>query len=304
MRLQGANGEVRGQWFCHEAAALKIMVISHSFYASCLDRINRKGGSYRSYLPWMASPNISLHEAGLQQKRPQLYPASLFDCSEPYLKYMNSYLDLAMDKGWMRRADFIRVFHELQSKSSSSIDIYREAISLVDHWPLWQRDVFRSIVKSIVPLCVNEEQAYENGHSFSDHHFVGAVFTSIDPRSPYPDLTLNIAFSHELAHQVLIFYQHSSDLLENTAELVYSGIRKTLRPAISAFHAAGALCYMIETTKALIRRENDVCRNAYLRSKLAEYSEGLIAGMKALKHLGRNQLCDDIMNDFRIVMGS
>ncbi len=291
----------RGAWLCHAAGAAKISIISQSFYGSCLSRLLQKGGVFASYLPWMASPQIAMFESEQGCRRDAVYAENTLDFSPDFLKYMNSYLELAMSQEWMRRADHIRIFHEIEL-FPNSIEVYKDALKYTQYWPSWQKYVFTLVVKSIIPLCANEDLPYENGHSFSDHHFIGAIFTSIDTTSPYPELSLNLTFSHELAHQVLMFYQHSGNLLDNTDELVYSGIRKTLRPAISALHAACALGYMIETCKALIDRENDVCRKAFLKSKQEEYLCSLNLGLEALSLLKKSNLCSDLIEDlYRIL---
>ena len=138
----------------------------------------------------------------------------------------------------------IDIFHEILDSKPNSLENYEQAVRLIKHWPNWQQELFQSIVKSVLPLC-DAETRQECDNSFGTRHCVGAIFTGITLSSPYPDISLNISFAHELGHQALMHYQVATEILPDAVEWIYSGVRKTLRPPISALHAAVALSYMI-----------------------------------------------------------
>jgi HEXXH motif-containing protein len=152
-----------------------------------------------------------------------------------------------------------------------------------------------------VPVC-KAGTYVETGETFSDHHFIGAIFTSVEYQFPYPDLSLNVSFAHELGHQALTIYQHSGDMLFGSDAWVYSGVRKTERPIVSALHAAVALAYMIEAIRSLLRSERDIGKTGYLHALLDEYTSGLRQGLSALAPFPKSELCENIVKDLEIVL--
>ena len=289
----------RGRWIIHEVGYQKVLACSNAFYTSCTKRFSKDSGTTLDYLPWMASPVLAKIIISNPSEFDVVTNSSVFCFEENYLQSIARFLNKAIETDAIREFPRLRVFKEIKSVRPSSIVVHEKALSLVENWQPWQKLMFSSLVKSIIPICWLNSST-ENGNSFSDHNFIGAIFTSVDPKSPFPDLTLNIAFAHELGHQALMIYQHSGDLFFNTDEWVYSGIRKTLRPAVSAFHAVVALAFMIECAKNLLEKEVIPSRIAYLRARLNQSLTDINLGLKAFIDLPKSELCNWIYRDLNL----
>ncbi len=294
------NRAKRGRWIIHEVGCQKTIACSKVFYSSCVERLKDMLGYSIDYIPWMASPSL----AKAFEERPSDFDAirakNILDFNVRYLSSIDNFLSASILLQETKMSASTRVFQEISRSGPISIGIYDKALALSNNWQPWMKLMLRAVVKSIIPICRSDSQI-EDGNSFSDHHFIGAIFTSVDPRSPFPDLTLNISFAHELAHQALMIYQHSGDLLLSSEDWVYSGVRKTLRPAIASLHAALALAFMIECTEALIREETDALRIAYLRAILSENRKNLGLGLVALAELRKSELCQWIYDDLHLL---
>lgn len=97
----------------------------------------------------------------------------------------------------------------------------------------------------IVPLEAPSSYA-RRGIGFSNLLLRGAIFLSPPSDEAFGELELAANMAHELGHQSLFILQSRDRIiLSDMNELVYSGIRRTERPAIKSFHAAVALGSMI-----------------------------------------------------------
>lgn len=117
---------------------------------------------------------------------------------------------------------------------------------------------FEHLNRTIVPLAqVNEKGTFRT--AFTSHDVKGAMFIVIPDVNddPHWKLHLELDMVHELGHMALIVYQSADRLLSSELSLpIYSGVRKTDRPAIMSLHAAIALTYQIEYLGDLIAQRN------------------------------------------------
>jgi hypothetical protein len=156
------------------------------------------------------------------------------------------------------------------------------ANDLVNLWFPWQKRVFDAVVRGIIPICNNLSRR-QNGDGFSDRHYIGYLFVSVEDTSQFPDIDLNVSFAHELAHQVLMIYEYGQDIMDDYQKLVYSSIRKTQRPAVGSFHATVALAYMLSTVAALLEDESVIERRIYLTELYQIYRNDLMVGIQAIE---------------------
>ncbi len=281
-------------WILGRSGQLKLATISQSYFLNCVRRLNLSPET--SYLPWMSSDDICLAYLGKDEKPSLLNPATQFDFRSAYLRMFLNLFSLSPGTEVFTKGLKIDIFHEILDAMPHSLETYDQAVRLIKHWSDWQQELFQGIVKSVLPLCAADTRQ-ECDNSFGTRHCVGAIFTGITLSSPYPDISLNISFAHELGHQALMHYQFASEILPDAEEWIYSGVRKTLRPPISALHAAVALSYMIECCRGLIYNENDIARRAFLNALLSEYHDALSKGLKALQPVPKSKLAELIIGD-------
>ncbi|MBX9769108.1 MAG: hypothetical protein K2X47_17665 [Bdellovibrionales bacterium] len=108
--------------------------------------------------------------------------------------------------------------------------------------------IFAAFVNGIIPIETADKESQRNrsGNGKSAHWLKGGIFLSRPLTHQNPELELTLNLAHELGHQVLMIYQDCDPLINNgTSHLVYSSIRKTLRPAIMSLHALIANYFMI-----------------------------------------------------------
>lgn len=283
-----------GRWITGELGAKKIEACASVFFPLCLDRLSSVLPG--NFVPWMASPKLSKDFYG-KIDFPEWKVGAKIEFDQKNLEAQQFFLDLAIKDSEINITTRMRVFENI-IKQEQAIAIYQSALELTHAWPRWQRNLFENIVKSIVPVWV-PQKGRQDGNSFTDPDFLGAIFTSIDPRSPFPDITLNITFAHELGHLCLMFYQFSGDLFFGNKKEVYSGVRKTTRPIVAAFHAAVALTYMITAARSLLANvaKEDVYKSAYLNALLSDYSSNLEVSLKEIDQIEKSPLCADLMRD-------
>lgn len=288
-----AQGFLLGSSGCSNA-----LRISHAFFASCVARIPANAGPVRAYQPWMSSVEFSRKLVSGEAQTPHhIHPLGRLDFRPNFLSaisnlYTSETLINAFDE-----LDSHRVFVSIERDRNESTQYFRRALLLVNRWPDWLKTLFDSIVQSIVPIC-RRADCSESGNAVSSRHALGIIFASVDTSDEYPDLALNIDFSHELGHQLLFMIQHAGNLFQEDV-MVYSPVRKTMRPAIRSLHAAVAMGNMIECTKALLATEEIESRQNYLANLLSDFQNSLRLGIIGLSKVKKTAVCEAILDDLR-----
>ncbi len=283
---------IEGKWICHGRGAAKIAASSLAFYQSCVARINDPRAV--KYQPWMSSHHLAKYVFSTYADTDGFGTSFLLSDSLPYHTRMNELLlEVARKDPALEEIAVLAQVNE--AKFQAQFKMFQAAIGLVELWSPWMQTVFGLVIKTIIPVGVASGKDY--GFSFTDDNFIGAIFASIDPKSPFPELLLNTYLAHELGHQALMIYQHAGDLFYATDEQVYSGVRKTLRPAVASFHAAVALAYLIDCVRSLLKYRSDLAERAYLLALLDDYVDSLKKGLAALQPLRKSPLCEAIYQD-------
>jgi len=137
----------------------------------------------------------------------------------------------------------------------------------------WISDLYDLLIQCIVPIT-HHRQEIPVKRGFSSPSGFGAIFLTFEERdrnAPWFSIELAIDLAHEVAHHVLYAYQSADRILASDLEQpIYSGIKRTLRPAIMSLHANVALAYMIAAARAF--RSGCQCN-----SSIVEWVEKLIA---------------------------
>ncbi len=292
----------QGQWISHKAGAARISACAHVFFQSCIDRIQLPDPTELHYQPWMSAPDLVM--SVMQSGRPigDFCTREILNLSAEFGETIDGLLRLVAEHdGQKGSLDDVRVFSEISDGRNDRFkEIFAEAIRLTESWSPWMQTVFKRVIKSVVPVVSTRDNS--EGFSFTDHNFIGAIFASVDTRTPYPELLLNTFLAHELGHNALMIYQHAGNFFYESDEWIYSGIRKTLRPVVASFHAAVALAYLIDCTSALMKSRNDVAEKAYLNGLLNEYRNSLQTGLEALSHVRKSELCQSIYDDIFVYL--
>lgn len=171
------------------------------------------------------------------------------------------------------------------------------ALSLVERNSPWISAIINEVVKELCFCSKYDDTRFVGGSS--DHRLIGTIFCSL---CPYPDNILDLAISlvHEVGHQSLIIYQLGQDPIseQNTENVVYSGVRKTLRPIYGSFHAVVALgfmvsfCYDVAQSKFENSEVVDVAR-----ARTIMYNTDLKNGLAALRDVELSELGVLVVND-------
>ncbi|WP_132315232.1 hypothetical protein [Pseudobacteriovorax antillogorgiicola] len=249
------------------------------------------------YQPWMASPILALEVLKGNMK-------PLESCQERFStdrRFLNSYSKFFVTDFGKTVLPFsynIKINEQIESNGKQSISIFEKGISQIDFWPEWMKILFENLIVNIVPIC--SHQGVECGNSFTDHNFIGTIFTSVEYDNPYPDLLLNISLAHELAHNLLMIYNTGHALFTDPSQTAYSGIREVQRPVVAAMHSAVALMYMSIAAFSLARGEVGA-RRAFLETLQNEYRNKLKINIEGLLRTSRTKFCDEILREMVLV---
>lgn len=292
----------KGMWYTDEVGALKMIACGTAFYKSCVERLHLDYKGSLDYQAWMASPYLSqILNSNPDINFSRIQPKEILCFDSNMLKEYDFFVQKIAESGISEGFSNQRVFHEI-NKYHRCMEIYSDAVKYIELWPEWMRILFSSLIKKIIPVC--DKQGVERGISFTDPNLIGNIYSSIKYQAPFPVLRLNIDLAHELAHQSLMIYQHAGDILLGSKEWVYSGVREVERPAISSFHACGALVYMSKCVKHLMLGIEDIAQKAYLSALLLDFNKNLVKGIKAIEHLPMSDLGKNIFNDIRNAVDS
>lgn len=240
-------------WLTGNTGTNKIALLSGRFESVCLDRANNNSTVvYPDYTPFM-----SLNDGRENLPRLLLEKKSLLVKDNDYLKHISDFYSPPANN---RLGDKNTVeFGFDQSKE----EIFDAALEFFISNNSFVVDIFKSIVKNIIPMRTIESEVRKEGVGNSNRESIGALYLSAPSAEPkHLQLAINIA--HEVGHQALMLYQ-TSDSIIHPAELtrnVYSAVRRTDRPAIQSFHALVAVVYMRDFVNSIdLSKLNDSEKN-------------------------------------------
>ncbi|MBC85669.1 MAG: hypothetical protein CL677_00700 [Bdellovibrionaceae bacterium] len=264
------------QWLTGTTGTEKIALLNKRFESVCLDRINnKKDNDYPVYTPFMSLnegrerlPSLLLEKKSLLVKDNEY----LNHISDFYTPPANNYLG---DKNTVE-------FGFDQSKE----EVFDLALNFFCSNKSFVVDVFKSIVKNIIPMRTIESEVRKEGVGNSNRESIGALYLSAPSAEPkHLQLAINIA--HEVGHQALMLYQ-TSDSIIHPAELtrnVYSAVRRTDRPAIQSFHALVAVVYMRDFVASIDLSKLNESEKDFIRTQHIQFISWLKANIWDFKKI-------------------
>lgn len=264
------------QWLTGTTGTEKIALLNKRFESVCLDRINNeKDNDYPVYTPFMSLnegrerlPNLLLERKSLLVKNNEY----LNHISDFYTPPANNYLG---DKNTVE-------FGFDQSKE----EVFDLALDFFCSNNSFVVDVFKSIVKNIIPMRTIESEVRKEGVGNSNRESIGALYLSAPSAEPkHLQLAINIA--HEVGHQALMLYQTSDSIIEPLVltRNVYSAVRRTERPAIQSFHALVALVYMRDFVASIDLSKLNEFEKDFIQTQHIQYISWLKANIWDFKKI-------------------
>ena len=293
---------VEGKWILGDLGSTRIKRVASAYFKYCVDRLREIIPLGAAYHPWMAASEFSSNNVSKGLAIGLIQRDGILDLRKEYLKSVDELLNTSnllkvFDPA--QGLDIFKIFTDI-GDHKKFIDMFNLAFKMIEVWPNWLKDAFNSAITCILPICpVNDSMRFTN--NFSSPFMIGAIFVSVPNNNAYMDLALNISFAHELGHQVLMVYDQSGTIEIDSANLIYSGIRKTLRPAFASLHAAVALAYMILCIRSLLLHETDLKRVGFLENLHVEYVESLKFSIIALEPVQKSDICELIFNDLKTI---
>ena len=234
----------RDSWIIGNGGAAKLSRLSESLFRKIQEAdANRTGTFSPYYLPWLTCP-VRADKVGVR---------SIIPSEDRILR--DEFVLRRLRKAYWASRDAPLGEVSITSKCMS-IDVRAEkrnlealtsAIDLVvttnDSWKVR----FQSLAQFIIPLKTLGKGVRAGGVGFSSEFAKGAIFLSIPKIAKFSEVELSINLAHEMGHQSLMIFQSGDRIIDgDLGAPVFSGVRKTNRPAIQSFHAMIALAFMVE----------------------------------------------------------
>ena len=248
------------------------------------------GFDFPKYHPIISHPDIA------SQIRPTDYPLVLsgtekFIGNSDYYNLIQKLLErqtfLIGFTGESPRFLVFSDFEEILMEGNS--EIY-DAFKIIESSCPWLWNNFEEIITSIVP--VKSKTKIRSIGGATDYYLTGMIFFSFYEK-PFSVEELAISFAHELGHNMLMIYQAGMIPVEKFEldKKVYSGVRKTNRPTLGAFHAAVALGYMVTLCNTASKNENlEESQRRFFSERHGQYISDLSDGLKALSEVKLSNL--------------
>lgn len=245
VRDRGSSATPRSEgWLTGYQGSMKLQFLTARLFWKIRDAAIRDHGvSIPDYLPWLSCRERSakLGVFAINQSQGQILTDALV-----LRKLRRAYwMDRSAPLGQLSiKSDCMSI--DVRA-SERDLTVLQRAIDLVVTADGSWDERFAALVRMIVPLKTIGKNVRRGGVGFSSEYAKGAIFLSIPRQAEHADVELSINLAHEMGHQALMVYQASDQIIEGNLGLpVYSGVRKTNRPAIQSFHAMIALAFMVE----------------------------------------------------------
>lgn len=295
------------QWILGEVATERLGLLSERMFSQIKAEAEAElGTSFARYSPWMAMPTERKALSPLIQQAK--LPAILIESESLRIlaaalktDEKNPFGKLGLDE---EKSDSY-IFSGSPSEAAAAEAMIEQARELFLSSDANLKKRYEILIQTIVPLeVVGVKSSFQN--AFSSHFLKGAIFRTI-PRSDFAPWRIEfaIALAHEVGHQALMVYQAADRLIaSDLGASVYSGVRKTQRPAIMSLHAAAALAYMIEYIEIELRRADKTSRLStaeldYAEAQSKQCRTDLGDTLKALEQVEFTPLGKLIYDEYR-----
>lgn len=294
---------MQGAWCVGSGGAERLGHLSRRLFEKTVQARRARGDEVRSYLPWFSCDDFA----------DQIRISTVMTSSDRILKEP-SILRKMRRVYWGSKAQPLGGV-SIPSKSMSidvratdrDLSTLERAIELVRSTDESWSARFSSLVQAIIPLKGLGKNVREGGVGFSTQFAKGAIFLSIPKQANFRAVELSINLAHEMGHQALMVYQSADRIVSgDLAQPVYSGVRKTNRPAIQSFHALVALIYMVEYTINRLKNNFglDTAETEYLRQRHESLLTDLEISITSFKDVGLTMLGANLYQEAKSVAAS
>jgi len=280
MRLYFENAvdaNVSYRWALGSASVRRIAAIADRFRQLLLDEYRRERNVQECrYLPWMA----------VRSRRDALSPLITRTCVLPNaLRLVDNAHNLELLADALRDKEHavaaivpqdigVEVLTDT-SLLAGWAEKLQEAEATLNLVVPWMGALCRHILQFVVPIR-HQLDGHPKKRGFSTPLCYGAIFLTFEDRiqsEPWSVIELAIDLAHELGHHVLHTYQTADRIISSDLTApVYSGIKRTTRPAIMSLHASMALAYMLIAACCLQKRCLDRLMSARLSKIIEDYA--------------------------------
>lgn len=252
VRKDRIDGTLSENWITGDQGAAKLRFLTSNLFRKIRDAaIRDHGAMIPEYLPWLSCKDRAGKIGVFSIIKPKRH---ILTDSEILRKLRKTYwLDRSAPLGGLSiKSDCMSIDVRAAERDLTTLQRAIQLVVTVDD--SWQQR-FDSLARMIVPLKTIGKNVRRGGVGFSSEYAKGAIFLSIPRQKEFPEIELSINLAHEMGHQALMTYQAADQIIDGDLGLpVYSGVRKTNRPAIQSFHAMIALAFMVEyVTKRMMR---------------------------------------------------
>lgn len=246
-----------GKWFLGRNSVAKIRRLARCFHELLIEETSTElHASISEYVPWLAvrSRRVDLSP---------LFDSALLPRSRGLLVDKNILAKLAAelrihDKHPLARIVPYDIGARIYEIDAAQTRYWKQQVKkgqqlLFESIP-WMSHIYRELIYCVVPIQ-HRVHGKPKKRGFSTPLAHGAIFLSFEDRDVtqgYSRVEMAIDLAHELGHHVLHLYQTADPLISSSlTSKVYSGVRKSLRPAIMSLHASAALAFMIEACRGI-----------------------------------------------------
>lgn len=264
-------------WAVGDASIDRITAIAGRFRQLLLEDFSRELNLKQcSYLPWMAVRSCRAALLPLIERQPSPPKHVLLLEQSSFLRLLANVLQV--DGRHPLSAIVPEDIGAEILSDTSALSQWRDRLSQAETAlnlaVPWMGNLCRRLLQFVVPIR-HRLLGKPIKRGFSTPLCYGAIFLTFEDRTfemPWAVIELAIDLAHELGHHVLHAYQTADRIISSDLTApVYSGVKKTARPAIMSVHASMALAYMLIAARALQRHSTDSFVNDRLSRMIQDY---------------------------------
>lgn len=257
-----------------DRVAPDVFQIASELRRATLEEANRKwNASYEAYSPWMCCVPVMSSTEFIPREllRQPTSDRGFIVTDEGYLRLAREFTE---SKSFLKMKG---IFDQDPRDWLPSVELTAEQVSVFadGRVTLTQSndilcEMYSQFVDFVLPL------GGERNRGFVGHLTRGIIYRTIPKNCDKYDVAIDLA--HEMGHNVLITWQSVDPIVSSDRrQMIYSQIRRTLRPVMQTFHAAVALAFMYQLVK-LNKANPDFVEAG--RRRGAKYTESLRVSLR------------------------
>ncbi len=234
-------------WLTTKNSVEKMRVFSTDLFSKIISIYNEKlKNNSIDYNPWMISAVENIEFSPLAN----LNSSTKIVDSIEYLKLIKSvFKGFSKEKTECEKVERLLgvKFEEFDLETDANIiqsfsAIFNEALNILSKACPWIREMYDTLVHQVLFL----KKEVTTIKAMSTHFLKGIIIFRISLDNSICNLIdLAVDIAHEVGHQALMVFLSRNKILSSSYDFpVYSGAKKTNRPAIKSLHSAVSLTYM------------------------------------------------------------